>query len=143
MTAPAATRVGAPSYVWLLRARNVIDRRYQEPLELADLAATAFASPSHFSRAFASAFGETPIAYRRRRRMERAKELLRNTEMSVTEVALAVGFTSLGTFSTTFRSMTGRSPRDYRRRSEPSPAIPGCFAMMGTRPLAGTAVSEK
>src|SRR3954471_209862 len=86
----------------LLRARDLIDARYAEPLDVAAIARAAHASPAHFSRSFRAAFGETPHQYLITRRMERAKHLLRSTNLSVTEVSLEVGFRSLGSFSATF-----------------------------------------
>ena len=103
-----------PAYVHLLRAKDLIDRAYGEPLEVRTLAREAFASEAHFIRSFRAAFGETPHRYLQRRRVERAKELLRATGDSVTEISLAVGFRSLGSFSTTFRELTGASPSGYR-----------------------------
>ena len=103
-----------PAYVHLLRAKDLIDRAYGEPLEVRTLAREAFASEAHFIRSFRAAFGETPHRYLQRRRVERAQELLRATGDSVTEISLAVGFRSLGSFSTTFRQLTGASPSGYR-----------------------------
>src|SRR5436305_10831479 len=84
----------------LLRARDLADARYREPLDVRDLARAAHLSPAHFSREFRRAFGETPYRYLLTRRLERAAALLRNTDRSVTEICLAVGLTSLGSFST-------------------------------------------
>ncbi len=92
------------------RARDRIDRDYAEPLPIAALAAEAGYSLGQFIRIFESAYGETPGRYRTRRRIERACELLRSVNLSVTEVCLAVGFTSLGTFSRRFGELVGRSP---------------------------------
>jgi AraC-like DNA-binding protein len=127
-----------PAYVHLLRAKDLIDRAYGEPLEVRTLAREAFASEAHFIRSFRAAFGETPHRYLQRRRVERAKELLRGTGDSVTEISLAVGFRSLGSFSTTFRQLTGASPSGYRAAWRSAPAIPACHTLMWNR-----AVSEK
>jgi AraC-like DNA-binding protein len=132
---------GIPSYVHLLQAKDVMDRRFGESLDVDTLAAVAFASPAHFARSFKRAFGESPHQYLLRRRMERAKELLRHTDRSVTEVCFAVGFSSLGSFSATFRSLVGEPPSAYRDRwrevasDGPPAAIPGCYTMMWTRPV--------
>jgi AraC-like DNA-binding protein len=115
------------------RARDTIDRNYAEQLPIAALAADAGYSLGQFIRVFEAAYGETPGQYRSRRRVERACELLRSANLTVTEVCMAVGFTSLGTFSRTFREIVGESPRDYRRRG-PSRAVPTCFTMAWTRP---------
>jgi len=117
----------------LLRARDAMDRTYAQPLDLATLARIAYVSEAHFSRTFRATFGETPHRYLQRRRVERALFLLRETDRSVTEICLDVGFTSLGTFSRTFRAVVGEPPTTYRRRATAA-AVPNCFAMAWTRP---------
>jgi AraC-like DNA-binding protein len=121
-----------PAYVHLLRAKDLIDRAYGEPLDVPSLAQEAFASEAHFIRSFRAAFGETPHRCLQRRRVERAKELLRATDDTVTEISLAVGFRSLGTFSRTFHALAGRSPSAYRAawRERGEPAVPGCHTLM-------------
>jgi AraC-like DNA-binding protein len=129
----------------LLRARDLVDRRYAEPLDLAALAGAAHVSPRHFSRSFRRTFGETPHQYLLTRRLERARHLLRTTDLRVAEICLAVGFTSVGSFTTTFRRHTGVSPTTYRRtHPSPSPAdrVPLCFAMAWTRRPAEGAFRE-
>jgi AraC-like DNA-binding protein len=132
----------------LRRARDVIDRDYAGPLTVSGLAAGAGYSPPHFIRAFRAAYGETPGRYLTRRRMERACELLRSVNLTVTEVCHLVGFTSLGTFSARFAEHIGRSPSAYQREAArlggPAP-IPGCFALMWRTglPQPSTAISEK
>jgi len=127
----AAPGVSALRMLRLVRDR--IDRDYAEPVGIGELAAAAGYSTAHFIRAFRAAYGETPGAYRTRRRVERACELLRSVNLSVTEICHAVGFTSLGSFSARFSSLMGQSPSAYRaeaaRRGGPAP-IPGCFALM-------------
>ena len=91
----------------LLRARDLMDRAYAEPLDVRSVAAAAYLSEAHFTRSFRAAFGETPHRYLQRRRVERAMFLLRDTERSVTDICFDVGFTSLGTFSRTFRDIVG------------------------------------
>ncbi len=111
----------APSALFTLpalrRARDLIDLRYAEPLDLAALAREAGYSKFHFHRAFAAAYGETPHAYLTRRRLERAKTLLRVANLSVTEICFLVGFESLGSFSALFRRVVGQTPSEYRRAS--------------------------
>src|ERR1700719_5358327 len=102
----------------MLRARDAIDRAFARPLEVPALARVAHVSPAHFSRQFRSTFGETPHRYLQRRRVERALELLRESDCPVTEICLDVGFNSLGTFSRTFRAIVGESPSAYRARFE-------------------------
>jgi AraC-like DNA-binding protein len=133
-----------PAYVHLLAAKDLIDRRYAEPLDTAALARAAHASEYHFIRSFRQVFGETPHQYLQRRRIERAQELLRGTGETVTRVCLAVGFQSLGSFSDAFRRLVGEPPSAYRaRQQEQVPAaVPACFAMMGTRPT-DRAIPEK
>ncbi len=117
----------------LRRARDRIDRDYAEPVGIDALAAEAGYSLAHFIRAFRAAYGETPGTYRTRRRVERACELLRSVNLSVTEICCLVGFASLGSFSSRFSELVGMSPSAYRReaarRGGPAP-IPGCFALM-------------
>src|SRR3954452_20782886 len=98
----------------LLRARDLADARYAEPLGVDDLAAAAGLSRAHFSRAFRQAFGETPRAYLLTRRLERAAALLRTTDRSVADVCFSVGLSSLGSFTTTFTRTFGLSPTAYR-----------------------------
>jgi AraC-like DNA-binding protein len=121
----------------MLRARDTIDRAFADPLDVPSLARVAHVSPAHFSRQFSATFGETPHRYLQRRRVERAMELLRETDRPVTEVCLDVGFNSLGTFSRTFRMIVGESPSGYRARFAGGGArlrVPACFAMAWTRP---------
>ena len=117
----------------LLRARDAMDRAYAEPLDVRAVAAVAHISEAHFSRSFRAVFGETPHRYLQRRRVERSMFLLRETDRSVTEICLDVGFASLGTFSRTFRAILGESPTAYRRRAVPV-AVPDCFVRAWTRP---------
>ena len=121
----------------LRRARDLMDRDYAESLDLDAMAAEAGYSRFHFARAFAAAYGETPHAYLTRRRIERAKTLLRTANLSVTEICFLVGFASLGSFSTRFRDLVGRSPSEYRDEAVARmgvPPIPGCVVLMWTRP---------
>ena len=113
----------------LRRARDVADRNYAAPLDLAALAAAAGVSKYHFLRCFAAAYGETPMAYLTRRRIERAADLLRATNLTVTEVCGLVGYSSLGSFSQRFTELVGMSPAQYQR-SQTRPRIPGCFVFM-------------
>ena len=98
----------------LLRARDAMDRAYAEPLDVRAVAAVAHVSEAHFIRSFRAVFGETPHRYLQRRRVERSMFLLRETDRSVTDICLDVGFTSLGTFSRTFREIVGETPSGYR-----------------------------
>lgn len=116
----------------LRRARDHADRHYAEPLVLDDLAAVAHLSKFHFHRRFTAAYGRSPADYVSQRRIERAKDLLRATNLTVTEVCHAVGFTSLGSFSSRFRDLVGEPPSAYQRRwlATGAPRIPGCFVFM-------------
>ena len=119
----------------MLRARDAMDRAYDQPLDVAALARIACVSEAHFIRTFRATFGETPHRYLQRRRVERSMFLLRESDRSVTDICLAVGFTSLGTFSRTFREIVGQSPLAYRRSSAPvKGAVPTCFTMAWARP---------
>jgi AraC-like DNA-binding protein len=124
----------------LLRARDTIDRSYATPLDVATLARVAHVSPSHFARQFRAVFGEPPHRYLQRRRIERAMELLRDTDRSITEICLDVGFASLGTFSRTFSAVVGESPSGYRQRTAtigrgPRQYVPACVEKTLRRPL--------
>jgi transcriptional regulator GlxA family with amidase domain len=118
----------------LLRARDAMDRWYADGLDITALADSVHLSRAHFIRSFRATFGETPHRYLQRRRLERAMALLRETDRSVTEICLEVGFASLGTFSRTFHEIVGVSPREYRRQTAPRAAVPGCVAMTWDRP---------
>jgi AraC-like DNA-binding protein len=119
----------------LRRARDLIDREYDQPLDVPALARAALMSPAHFSRQFRAAFGETPYSYLMTRRIERAKTLLRRGDLSVTDVCIAVGCTSLGSFSARFTELVGETPSAYRARDHTATAaVPGCVAMVRTRP---------
>jgi AraC-like DNA-binding protein len=119
----------------LRRARDLIDREYARPLDVAALARAALMSTAHFSRQFRATYGETPYAYLMTRRIERAKLLLRRGDLSVTEVCMAVGCTSLGSFSARFTRLVGETPTAYRARDHSALAsVSGCVAKELTRP---------
>jgi AraC-like DNA-binding protein len=127
--------------VHLRRARDHVDRHYAAPLDLDRLAAVAGMSKYHFVRCFEASFGETPIRYVTRRRIERAQDLLRNANLTVTEICLVVWFSSLGSFSSRFRQLVGESPTAYRDRwaDRGGPHVPGCWLFMrGVLDPAGT-----
>jgi AraC-like DNA-binding protein len=126
----------------LLRARDAMDRSYAEPLDVRAVAAVAHVSEAHFIRSFRAVFGETPHRYLQRRRVERAMFLLRETERSVTDVCMDVGFSSLGTFSRTFRDIVGVSPSEYRLSHDPMVA-PHCVQMMAMRPLGAAGIARE
>jgi AraC-like DNA-binding protein len=135
--------MNARDVAFLRRAKDLVDRSYAEPLDVVALARQAHVSPWHFSRRFKEAFGETPHQYVLTRRVERAQELLRNTDLSVTEICLEVGFQSLGSFSAAFHRVAGMTPTAYRATIAGFPPhIPGCWAAMWTRPN-GSARMEK
>ena len=130
----------------LRRARDLIDRDYAQPLDLDALAREAGYSKFHFARAFAAAYGETPRACLTRRRIERAKDLLRSANLSVLEISLLVGFESLGSFGTRFRRLVGQTPTAYRAASlvgSGPPPIPGCVVLMWTRPAPAEAQARR
>ncbi|MGO4360455.1 helix-turn-helix domain-containing protein [Terrabacter sp. 2TAF16] len=134
--------------VHLRRARDHADRHYAEPLDLDALAAEARLSKYHFLRLFRATYGVTPAGYVSRRRIERAQDLLRATNLTVTEVCHAVGFSSLGSFSSRFRTVVGQSPSEYQARyaATGAPHIPGCVLFMwglAESAPAGSATQEK
>ena len=98
----------------MLRARDAMDRDYAKTLDIPTLARIAYVSEAHFIRTFRATFGETPHRYLQRRRVERAMFLLRESDLSVSEISLEVGFASLGSFGRTFREIVGESPTTYR-----------------------------
>jgi AraC-like DNA-binding protein len=121
----------------LLRAKDLADARYSEPLDVAAMARAARLSPAHFSREFRQAFGETPHQYLLTRRLERAAALLRTTDWSVADICVAVGLTSVGSFTTSFGRMFGMSPTAYRA-SQPAAShlarLPACVVHAYARP---------
>jgi AraC-like DNA-binding protein len=119
----------------LLRARDLIDTRYADPLDVPTLPARAGASPAHFARRFRATFGETPHQYVLARRLERAQFLLRETDRSVAEVCVDVGLRSVGSFTTSFKRSVGMTPTAYRELARaPMPGIPMCVLRELTRP---------
>ena len=121
----------------LLRAKDLADGRYFEPLTVDDLARTAALSRAHFSREFRRAFGESPHAYLLTRRLERAAALLRTTDRSVAQICFDVGLQSVGSFTTSFTRMFGVSPTAYRAAFPPASAhalVPGCVLRTYGRP---------
>ncbi|HKH22719.1 MAG TPA: helix-turn-helix transcriptional regulator [Solirubrobacterales bacterium] len=127
----------APPARHLLRARDLADARYPDPIEVADMARAAGLSKAHFSREFRRTFGESPHQYLLSRRLERAASLLRMTDWTVGEICVSVGLSSLGSFTTTFKRTYGQTPTEYRA-SQPSAAlaarIPSCFVRTYLRP---------
>jgi AraC-like DNA-binding protein len=125
----------------LLRAKDLADARYREPLDVRTLARAARLSPAHFSREFKRAFGEPPRQYLLTRRMERAAELLRNTDRTVADICLMVGLRSVGSFTTSFGRTFGLSPTAYRAAHPPAIArvrIPTCVLQAYARPRSST-----
>jgi AraC-like DNA-binding protein len=118
----------------MLRARDAMDRDYAKALDIPTLARIAHVSEAHFIRTFRATFGETPHRYLQRRRVERAMFLLRESDLSVSEICLEVGFASLGSFGRTFREIVGKSPSEYRLEAADLRAVPACFARAWTRP---------
>ena len=121
----------------LLRAKDVADARYAEPLGVDDLAGAAGLSRAHFSREFRRAFGESPHAYLLTRRLERAAALLRATDRTVANICLSVGLHSVGSFTTSFTRTYGRSPTAYRAQAPPASQlaqIPTCVLRVFGRP---------
>jgi AraC-like DNA-binding protein len=127
----------APPARHLLRAKDLADARYFEPLDVNDLAGAAGLSRAHFSREFRRAFGESPHAYLLTRRLERAAALLRNTDRSVADICFSVGLQSVGSFTTSFTRTYGVSPTAYRASFPPASAqalVPGCVVRAYARP---------
>jgi AraC-like DNA-binding protein len=125
----------------LLRARDLIDAGYREPLDVGAMAKAARLSPAHFSREFRRAFGETPHRYLMTRRMERAADLLRATDRGVAEICFMVGLRSVGSFTTSFRRVFRMTPTEYRAAHPPAAdlaRIPSCVVRQRGRPRIST-----
>ena len=121
----------------LLRAKDLADARYAEPLTVEDLARAAGYSRAHFSQQVRRAFGESPHAYLLTRRLERAAALLRTTDYSVADICVAVGLQSIGSFTTSFVRMHGRTPTEYRAAFPPASRlaiVPWCVQRAYGRP---------
>jgi AraC-like DNA-binding protein len=121
----------------LLRAKDLADSRYFEPLDVDDLARAAGLSRAHFSREFRRTFGESPHAYLLTRRLERAAALLRTTDRQIVEICFSVGLQSVGSFTTSFSRMFGVSPSAYRAAYPPATdwaLVPGCVLRAYGRP---------
>ena len=131
MSAPTR-RAPSDLLVHLRRARDHVDRHYTEPLDLESIAGVAGISKYHFQRLFTATYGVSPAAHLSRRRVERAQDLLRATNLTVTEVCHAVGYTSLGSFSSKFRDIVGETPSAFQARyaAAGNPRIPGCYVFM-------------
>lgn len=138
-----ATSVPDDVLVHLRRARDHADRHFAAELDLEQLAAVAGISKWHFQRLFTRVYGVSPAAYVSRRRIERAQDLLRATNLTVTEVCHAVGFSSLGSFSSRFSDVVGETPTAFAQRyaRAGTPRIPGCFVFMWG--LAETSASQE
>jgi AraC-like DNA-binding protein len=125
----------------LLRAKDLADARFFEPLDVDDLAAAAGLSKAHFSREFRRTFGESPHAYLLTRRLERAAALLRTTDRSVADVCFSVGLQSVGSFTTSFTRTFGVSPTAYRASFPPAAQharVPACVLRAYGRPQRST-----
>ena len=127
--------------------RDFADRHYAEPLSLSEVAGVAGLSKYHFLRLFRATYGITPMEYVSQRRIERAQDLLRATNLTVTEVCFAVGFSSLGSFSSRFRQLVGESASEFQSRyAAGAPHIPGCYVFMwglAERDRSNSAIEEK
>ena len=137
----AVAKTYVPPARHLLRAKDLADSRYAQPLDVDDLARAAGLSKAHFSREFKRAFGESPHGYLLTRRLERAAALLRNTDRSVADICFSVGLTSVGSFTSSFTRTYGVSPMTYRARFPPARAravVPACVVRAYGRPQRST-----
>jgi AraC-like DNA-binding protein len=139
-----------PSARYLLRAKDLVDARYGEPITVNDMAAAAGLSRAHFSRMFARTFGESPHSYLQSRRLERAAALLRYTDRSVADICVMVGLLGVGSFTSSFARAYGLPPAAYRASVPPASVharVPSCVLRRDTRPVpegrANTAHGEK
>jgi AraC-like DNA-binding protein len=130
----------------LLRAKDLADARYAQPLDVDDLAGAAGLSRAHFSREFRRAFGESPHGYLLTRRLERAAALLRDTDHSVAEICFSVGLQSVGSFTSSFGRAYGRSPTAYRASFPPASQhalVPTCVLRTYMRPQNSTSGEDR
>ena len=130
----------------LLRAKDLIDARYRDPLDVPALARAAHLSTAHFSREFRKAFGETPHQYLLTRRLERAAALLRSTDRTVSEICFTVGLRSVGSFTSSFGRAYGRSPTAYRASFPPASQhalVPTCVVRAYMRPQNSTSGEDR
>lgn len=131
----------------LLRAKDRMDAASDEEWPVRRLARVSGVSEAHFARSFKDAFGVPPHRYLLTRRIERAKALLRDTDLPIIEIAFQTGWNSLGTFGRTFRDVTGESPSELRAREQAEPQelerVPACYLIAAHRPHLTIAVSEK
>ncbi|HEY8005187.1 MAG TPA: helix-turn-helix transcriptional regulator [Phenylobacterium sp.] len=131
----------------LLRAKDRMDAASEEAWPVRRLARVSGVSQAHFARSFRDAFGVPPHRYLLTRRIERAKALLRDTDLSITEIAFQTGWNSLGTFGRTFRDITAEAPGELRSREQAAPGeldrVPACYLTAAHRPDLKIAVSEK
>ncbi|HHU10720.1 MAG TPA: helix-turn-helix transcriptional regulator [Intrasporangiaceae bacterium] len=139
MTASLPTRAQqrAADLTRLRQVRDRIDREFDQPLDVPELARGVHLSAGHLSRQFKAAYGESVYSYLMTRRIERAMALLRHSELSVTDICMTVGFSSLGTFSTRFAELVGLPPSRYRvlARTEAAAALPPCVVRRVDRPV--------
>jgi AraC-like DNA-binding protein len=127
----------APPARHLLRAKDLADARYSEPVRVKDMAAAAGLSKAHFSREFSRTFGESPHHYLLTRRLERAAALLRMTDWTVGEICVSVGLSSVGSFTTSFKRAFGATPTSYRAKQPPAALaarVPSCVLRTYLRP---------
>ncbi|HEY2501540.1 MAG TPA: AraC family transcriptional regulator [Mycobacterium sp.] len=132
-----------PPARYLLRAKDLADARYAEPITVDDMAAAAGLSRAHFSRMFTRTFSESPRSYLQTRRLERAAALLCYTDRSVADIAVMVGLHSVGSFTTSFARVYGLPPAAYRASLPPASVharVPSCILQRDTRPLADSRV---
>src|SRR5438128_2879701 len=122
----------------LLRAKDRMDAASHEDWPVPRLARVSGVSDAHFARSFKQAFGVPPHRYLLTRRIERATALLRDTDLSITEIAFHTGWESLGTFGRTFRDVTGAHPGAIREREKSAhkalDQVPHCFVAAAHRP---------
>jgi AraC-like DNA-binding protein len=139
------TMASVPPARHLLRAKDLVDARYAEPLTVDQMAAAAGLSRAHFSRMFTRTFGESPRAYLQTRRLERAAALLRYTDRSVADICVMVGLQSVGSFTTSFARVYGMPPAAYRASMPPAAMtapVPSCILKRDTRPRPDSRVSK-
>jgi AraC-like DNA-binding protein len=135
-----------PAARHLLRAKDLADARYFEPLDVDDMARAAGLSRAHFSREFRAAFGDSPHAYLLTRRLERAAALLRTTDNSVADICFSVGLSSVGSFTSSFTRTFGKSPTVYRASFPPAShmaRVPACIVRAYSRPQRRTFGEDK
>jgi AraC-like DNA-binding protein len=123
--ADASPRSLVADHLGVQRVRELLEQHYGEEWRLADLGRIAGLSPNHLLHRFSSTFGLPPHQFLIRLRIDRARDLLRNTDAPITRIAMELGFGSSQHFSNTFKTATRQTPSAYRAKGRHRHSLPG------------------